>query len=492
MIEASSNTSTGLALKRILFVDDDLEFLQMIERLMGLWSNNSVEVLTAQSARDALAILNEGTPDLIVMDVCMPVVDGLQLLAMVNRRYPQTPKVILTSQPDDAYRTACLSNGAELFLAKPSTSEAFEAVFATLNELMRWNPEPGFRGTLRSVGLTDVIQMECIAKSSSILTVGSKELNGAIFIEEGAIIHAEAGETKGEQAFKNLIALVSGDFRSLPFTAPPEVTIDQPWESLLMDAAQARDELLGAESEKEVFNDELRTEVSEDLPSPGIFEDASPPLGIDELVICSEAGDVYHAWQCEDTEMRIHFLEALSQKARMLQERLPSGCFDRAEFIASGARLIAHVRTGCGVMVRASLAGVATAKNDSAASRARPSAQAKTKALSWFEEQFQLPGLLAGVIQFPDHSGPSRARTPQFTAETVELLVQSLRDTFQSLTPQRVHAQRAQWTFENVIVEAARWRDGTILSLVFNRRALEMNMTMVEKQVNAFVSFDAE
>jgi CheY-like chemotaxis protein len=482
------NTASSVVAKRILFVDDDLEFLQMIERFVGLWSNNTIEVLTAQNATAALGILNETVPDLIVLDVCMPVVDGLQLLGLIRRRFPETPKVVLTSQPDEAYRTACLNNGAELFLEKPSTAEGFEAVFATLDELTRWKPETGFRGTLRSVGLTDVLQMECIAKTSSIMSVSSKDQSGAIYIEEGAIIHAEAGTLKGEEAFKALIALVSGDFRSLPFNAPPERTIDLPWETLLMDAAQARDELLGApRPEPAIPEPDPCLDVAQSFQRPR--EEAAPPIEIEELLICSEAGDVYHAWQCTHTELRIHLLKALTQQADSLRAKLPVGSLDRAEFIAPGWRLIAKPGADRGIVVRTSLSGVAVARDDSASGN-RQTAQARTHALSWFEKQDQLPGLFAAVLHFNNGETHSHVRAPQYTPETLGLLRSTANDAFTILQGQRFHAQRTRWTFEHVTIEFGRWRDGTILSLVFNQRAHEINAVILEEQMGAFLGLE--
>lgn len=481
---------SAITQKSILFVDDDPEFVQAIERLLRLWSNNRLEILSAYSANAALAMLQQRQPDVIVLDVCMPVVDGVQLLSMLNRRYPDIPKVVLTSNLDDEYRRVCLDNGAELFLEKPHNSEAFEVVFATLEELTRWKPEAGFRGVLRSVGLTDVIQMECIARSSSVLSVASKELSGAIYIRDGSIIHAEAGESKGETAFKHLIALVSGDFKSLPFSEPPEQTIEVPWESLLMDAAQARDEYLGAEAERAELSTPLSLPESDPVPFPR-SEERCPPIEVDELMICSEAGDVYHSWQCENTELRINLLEFLTQKARALRGALPMGEFDRTEFISSGSRLVARTGPDHGIVVRSSLAGIAAPKNDTILFARTPSRpQTREKALQWFEARLEMPGLFAATLQFPDRTGPSHSRSPKFTSEALELIRRSAIDGFQVLKLQRFPAQRTRWHFEQIVIECAQWPDGSCLALVFNRRAFDLNASLVEQHIHAFLALE--
>src|SRR5581483_3568915 len=115
------------------------------------------------------------------------------------RRYPGVQKVVLTGYATDTHRTAALSNGADLFLEKPRTAEGMETVFATFDELTRFQPETGFRGVLRRVGLLDLIQMECLGRTSSVLAVSTPTLSGAIYIKEGTIIHAETNDLKGEQ-----------------------------------------------------------------------------------------------------------------------------------------------------------------------------------------------------------------------------------------------------------------------------------------------------
>src|SRR4051812_16955082 len=54
--------------RSILFVDDDAEFLKMIERVMSLWSHDKWKVLTATSASAAMALLQNEVPSLIVID----------------------------------------------------------------------------------------------------------------------------------------------------------------------------------------------------------------------------------------------------------------------------------------------------------------------------------------------------------------------------------------------------------------------------------------
>src|SRR5947208_5846866 len=226
----------------VLFVDDDAGFLDVVQKLMQAFSEGSWDVLTAPAAAHALALLRDRKIDLLVIDVHMPVMDGLQFLGLLHRKYPNIVKVVLTGDAAEGHRAACLSNGAELFLEKPVSHEGWESLFTALNELVKFQPEEGFRGVLRRVGLQDVLQMECLARSSSVLEISTAEFQGNVFVQDGQIIHAQVGKLTGEAAFNHLLSLTGGQFNLKPFSEPPERTISGSWEFLLMEAARKRDE----------------------------------------------------------------------------------------------------------------------------------------------------------------------------------------------------------------------------------------------------------
>src|SRR5207249_11113525 len=162
------------------FVDDDLGFLEVVRNLMLRLSEGAWDVLTAPDAAHGLGLIHEHKIDLLVIDVRMPVMDGLQFLSLLHKNYPNLLKVALTGHATESYRAACLSNGAELFLEKPASREGWQSLYSTLKQLVRLQPEEGFRGVLRRVGLQDVLQMECLARSSSVLEISTGQSHGSI------------------------------------------------------------------------------------------------------------------------------------------------------------------------------------------------------------------------------------------------------------------------------------------------------------------------
>ncbi len=348
--------------RRVLFVDDDPQFLETMRRVLGGYSRGLWEIQTAENASQALAFLQKKAAHLVVIDVQMPVVDGLQFLTLLNRRYPNLLKVVLTGYATEAYRVACLSNGAELFLEKPKTQAQLESLYATLNELLKFQPEAGFRGVLRRVGLQDVIQMECLGASSSVLQVKTGRQRGKIYIQDGAIVHAEVGEHQGEAAFNHLLALKGGEFSLHPFSEPPQRTIEGQWEFLLMEAARRRDETGGAdEAEPEspatvdVAGALPAAEQGAEGPPAAAQEPAPEPLPdrrIDEVLVCSAQGEVLHEWQVRNSDLWINCLEFVSQKARRIAQAFPFGAFDRLEASVNDEHLVILIRDDRGVVVR--------------------------------------------------------------------------------------------------------------------------------------------
>ena len=241
--KTGAQNSSAVAKKfHVLFVDDSLAFLEAFGGVCAEHSQQTWEVLTATSADRALEILKTKPVDLAVLDIGMPMLDGLQLLGLITRRHPGLKLAVMTGKATPANRADALTNGADLFLEKPLTTEGMKSVFNMLNELVSWSAMEGFTGAVRNVGLQEVVQMECNGRHSSILEIRHQELRGQIFIEAGVITHAAVGQLTGEQAFYKLMALRGGQFQVLAFAAPPQRTIEGRWEFLLMDAARATDE----------------------------------------------------------------------------------------------------------------------------------------------------------------------------------------------------------------------------------------------------------
>jgi CheY-like chemotaxis protein len=273
---------------QVLFVDDSLAFLETFTELCSVLSNQTWEIHTAASADRALAILQQHPIDLVVLDIIMPLVDGLQLLNIIGRRYSGVKIVVMTAKANDGNRATCLSGGAELFIEKPVTPDGIKIIFNMLNDLVTWTRREGFSGALRQVGLEEVIQMECNARHSSILEIRNEHLRGEIYIEAGVITHAAVGSLTGEKAFNRLLSLKGGEFHLKPFKAPPQRTLHGNWEVLLLEAARNTDEETSMITKKSV-------EAAAKLAAANSAAEEQPAVLDDDIVVVATYDGEWHA-----------------------------------------------------------------------------------------------------------------------------------------------------------------------------------------------------
>lgn len=104
--------------KTVLVVDDELGALTLIGIML---ERGGFNVLKAQDATLALALLDQGTPDLIILDVMMPGMNGIDLCREIRKR-PQTrttPVVILSARGDAESVMQGMEAGANDYLPKP-------------------------------------------------------------------------------------------------------------------------------------------------------------------------------------------------------------------------------------------------------------------------------------------------------------------------------------------------------------------------------------
>jgi CheY-like chemotaxis protein len=112
--------TTGRVTKRVLIVDDDAAIVHVLQDAFSLFRHDHAYVIeTAADGAEGLAALERTPFDLILLDVYMPKMTGLELLAEIRRRGLSTPVLMLTGNEDTQTAASALKSGIFAYVPKP-------------------------------------------------------------------------------------------------------------------------------------------------------------------------------------------------------------------------------------------------------------------------------------------------------------------------------------------------------------------------------------
>jgi len=124
---------------RVLIVDDDLDALEMMQ---DLFDSKGYQSMTAVNGIDAIAKIKGQEPDIILSDIRMPEMDGMELLRVLTKEYPQIPVLMITAHGTIKTAVEAMKVGAKDYILKPlSLDEILAKVerITQLNSLIKEN-----------------------------------------------------------------------------------------------------------------------------------------------------------------------------------------------------------------------------------------------------------------------------------------------------------------------------------------------------------------
>jgi DNA-binding NtrC family response regulator len=123
----------------ILIVDDEPEVAEVLARSLGRQGHRT---MTANSGEAALSRLEDGTVDAMFLDVSMPGMNGLEVLAEVKRRRPTLAVVVITGHATEHEIDEVRRLGAVDVIAKPAALTHYHRAIERLNEKNPFQPAP--------------------------------------------------------------------------------------------------------------------------------------------------------------------------------------------------------------------------------------------------------------------------------------------------------------------------------------------------------------
>lgn len=115
--QAKPVENTNADAYKLLIVEDNIELLMLLNQLLG----SKYAVKTATNGKEALDIIHKEDVDIIISDVMMPVMDGMELTRKIkgDPKYKHLPIILLTAKTQEANRNEALQAGADSYITKP-------------------------------------------------------------------------------------------------------------------------------------------------------------------------------------------------------------------------------------------------------------------------------------------------------------------------------------------------------------------------------------
>lgn len=245
--------------KRILVIDDEPNVVKSCVKMLQM---EGFDVQGVVSGAEALDLYQRQEFDLVLTDLKMPDMDGLEILTRIKKHNPNAAVVIFTAYGTKENVVEALRLGAREFLEKPLESRTLTA---TVRRILEQGSSSIVRGNLRSMSLPSIVQINCTERNQALLHLRRRGQEGKVYFADGEVVHATLGSLVGEEAFYQLLGWEDGDFELEMGVSSIKRTITAGWSGLLLEGMRRLDEgLAGLELEGEIAKG-VRGEMTQEV-----------------------------------------------------------------------------------------------------------------------------------------------------------------------------------------------------------------------------------
>lgn len=123
-------------MKKVLIVDDEVDVVEVVTVLL---EHEGYQIMKAYDGKEALEIVDKETPDLIILDIMMPEIDGVEVCRRLRQRdeLKEIPIVMFSAKLSAIDKKESFDAGADGFISKPFNARGFIAGIKTYLELGR-------------------------------------------------------------------------------------------------------------------------------------------------------------------------------------------------------------------------------------------------------------------------------------------------------------------------------------------------------------------
>jgi YesN/AraC family two-component response regulator len=270
-------------MKTVLIVDDELELLRTIAEYLEA-AQSDFQILTANNGLEALESLRNQHVSLVVTDIRMPEMTGLDLIAIMLEEFPTIPCLVFSAYGTPELESYLKQVGSIGFIEKPFDPEIL------LRRIQDGLENLDETGSLSAIPLDAFLQVLQYEKQSAIVEITHRETAqlGYVYMSQGELHDAVWEKWNGESAFFKILHLPKSDIgirvHIKQFNRPK--TIQAPLMQLVLEAMRLLDE----ENERKKTNSSERSFMMSKRSTTDIFSEMLEIPGMMAVIVIAKDG----------------------------------------------------------------------------------------------------------------------------------------------------------------------------------------------------------
>lgn len=183
-------------MKQVVIVDDEPALLLTIQA--GFEKNHRFQLLTAGNGMEVLDILENNIVDLVVTDLRMPEMDGIELLSAMSQSFPEIPSIVMTAFGNSSLEQQLKKAGTVNMLEKPLDIDTLEQSINNALDFYQYH-----EGGPELEIFLQLVAME--RKTTHVKVVNQNNQHGSFFFHNGYLIDAEQDDLTGDKAVLSML-----------------------------------------------------------------------------------------------------------------------------------------------------------------------------------------------------------------------------------------------------------------------------------------------
>ena len=231
-------------MEKVLIVDDDSKLLNILKKGLQKYVDQ-FEVLTASDGEEAIEVLKRERISVLVTDLVMPKVSGLELLTYMNQNRPHIPCIVITAHGNPEFKERAAREDVLGYIEKPFDSN--ELAWEILDRLDRFDEDSYPKG----MSVNSLLLLTEMEKKTCLLEINfSGKRKGLFYFNKGVLYDALYSDLKGEDAALEMIGWDHVDFQFKDISKEDQKRrINRGLMPLIMEGTRFKDKAIGAGNE---------------------------------------------------------------------------------------------------------------------------------------------------------------------------------------------------------------------------------------------------